>query len=305
MKAIFDTRPDTQYKDDIVCRYEVPKKDLEAVRKAVGDWIIYRGTRRGKEKERNGYFAVAQISHIDTDTLDRGLSFAHLKNYLEFDDCVQLSREGRYCEENLDKLAATGKASQIGSTLRGNSIRGISDREFESITQAGFAINLGLENAHGLGNDPEPGNWDNIAPEAENRRIEQVLVNRAFRDAAFRTAVVSAYDETCAVSRLKIINGGGRAEVEAAHIWPVADGGPDVVQNGLALSATCHWLFDRHLISLSDDYGLLVSHNRVPAELRRLFEPQRERIHLPADSRHWPNREYMARHRERFAGHQL
>ncbi len=67
-------------------------------------------------------------------------------------------------------------------------------------------------------------------------------------------AVVSAYDERCAVSRLRIINGGGRAEVEAAHIWPFADGGPDVVRNGLALSATCHWLFDRHLISLSDDY---------------------------------------------------
>jgi putative restriction endonuclease len=43
------------------------------------------------------------------------------------------------------------------------------------------------------------------------------------------------------------------------------------VQNGLALSGTVHWLFDRHLISLTDDYRLLVSHNKVPAELRGLF----------------------------------
>jgi putative restriction endonuclease len=42
----------------------------------------------------------------------------------------------------------------------------------------------------------------------------------------------------------------------------VQDGDPDVVQNGLALSATVHWLFDRHLMSLTDNVGLLVSHIR-------------------------------------------
>ena len=300
MKAIFDTRPDTQYDDDIVRRYQFPNRYLEHAREAVQDWVIFREPRRGGG--RQAYIAVARVTHIEGDPANPGSSYAYLENFLEFDDVVPLRRQGRYYE---DRLAAVENPRLRGVALQGRAIRTISDREFESITQAGFAVNLGLENAHGVGNDPEPGNWDNIAPEAENRRIEQVLVNRPFRDAAFRTAVVAAYDERCAVSRLRIINGGGRAEVEAAHIWPVADGGPDVVRNGLALSATCHWLFDRHLISLSDDYGLLVSHNRVPAELRRLFEPQRERIHLPADRRHWPNREYMARHRERFAGHQL
>lgn len=54
-----------------------------------------------------------------------------------------------------------------------------------------------------------------------------------------------------------------------AHL--VYAGGPDVVQNGLALSGTAHWLFDRHLISLTDDYGLLVSHNKVPAEWPAFF----------------------------------
>ena len=131
----------------------------------------------------------------------------------------------------------------------------------------------------------------------------QMLINRPLRDAAFRTSVVKAYDERCAVTRLRIVNGGGRAEVQAAHIWPVADGGPDVVQNGIALSATCHWLFDRHLISLTDSYGRLVSHNRVPAELRNLFEKQVDRIHLPADERLWPRPEFVTRHRDRFAGH--
>jgi putative restriction endonuclease len=73
-----------------------------------------------------------------------------------------------------------------------------------------------------------------------------------------------------------------------------------VVQNGLALSGTIHWLFDRHLISLTDEYRLLVSHNKVPAELRGLFERQMDRIHLPTDSRLHPHPTYIQRHREQF-----
>lgn len=75
------------------------------------------------------------------------------------------------------------------------------------------------------------------------------------------------------------------------------------MQNGIALSGTVHWLFDRHLISLSNDYRLLVAHNRVPSELRGLFANQIERIRLPADRRLWPSSKYIERHREAFVGY--
>jgi putative restriction endonuclease len=104
------------------------------------------------------------------------------------------------------------------------------------------------------------------------------------------------------VTGLIIVNGGGRAEVQAAHIKPVAAGGPDVVQNGIALSATVHWLFDRHLISIDNDYRLLVSHNRVPAELTSLFRPEHQGLHLPTDRRLWPHPTFLAHHREAYAG---
>ena len=110
-----------------------------------------------------------------------------------------------------------------------------------------------------------------------------------------------AYDDTCAVTGLKIVNGGGRAEVQAAHIKPVAVGGPDIVQNGLALSSTVHWLFDRHLISVGEDYRLLVANNRVPEELRRLFRPEERGLHLPAERKLWPHPAFLAHHRERYA----
>jgi putative restriction endonuclease len=131
-------------------------------------------------------------------------------------------------------------------------------------------------------------------------RIQQILLNRKIRDASFRRQVCDAYDNRCAITGLRLVNGGGKAEAQAAHIWPVAEGGPDIVQNGIALSGTIHWLFDRHLISLTNEYRLLVSHNKVPAELRGLFANQLDRIRLPNDPRLWPHAKYVEKHREAF-----
>ena len=36
------------------------------------------------------------------------------------------------------------------------------------------------------------------------------------------------------------------------HIRPVDANGPDIVSNGLAVSGTAHWMFDRELIGLDD-----------------------------------------------------
>jgi putative restriction endonuclease len=55
------------------------------------------------------------------------------------------------------------------------------------------------------------------------------------------------------------------------------------------------------LISLTDNYGVLVSHNKVPSELRDLFVRQLDRIHLPMNPKLWPHPAYVARHREAFA----
>ena len=97
------------------------------------------------------------------------------------------------------------------------------------------------------------------APYAFEEMRERVsyLSSRIVRDRIFRRVVLRAYDERCAISGLKLINGSGRAEVAAAHIRPVEAHGPDIVSNGLALSGTAHWMFG--LISLSDDLKILIS----------------------------------------------
>lgn len=301
MKAVFDTRPVTSYDDDVTHRYHFPDRYLEAARRTLGDWVLLREPRRGGGRE--GYVAVARVERITPDPERPMHSYAWLSDFLPFDEVVPLRRGAGFYEVALNSVPAPAR---IGAALQGRSIRNISDAEFGAVARAGLQATLDPANAIARHLAPTEIDFDTAAalqalPEEQERRIVQLLVNRKVRDAAFRGAVCAAYDNRCAVTRLRIVNGGGRAEVQAAHLWPVATGGPDVVQNGIALSATVHWLFDRHLISLTDNYGLLISHNKVPSELRTLFTRQLDKIHLPADRELWPHLDYVRRHREAFA----
>jgi putative restriction endonuclease len=308
MKGVFDTKADSGYDDAIVERYHFPARYLIEARAMVGDWIVYR------EPFRNGgrkaYIAVARVMRIAADTSRSGHFYAEMADFLPFDRLVPFRGPHGYWEQPLRSLPDQSKA---GMTLQGRSVRRLDDHDFMAIVHAGLnqtlapsnALRLELDLPHldavtahllNAGVQETAATW-----EEQERRTEQILLNRKIRDANFRLNVCEAYDNRCAVTGLRLINGGGKAEVQAAHIWPVKDGGPDIVQNGLALSGTIHWLFDRHLISLTDEYRLLVSHNKVPAELRGLFANQMNQIHLPKDKRLWPHVPYVARHREAFS----
>jgi putative restriction endonuclease len=97
---------------------------------------------------------------------------------------------------------------------------------------------------------------------------------------------------------LKLVNGGGRCEIEAAHIKPVEDDGPDSPRNGLALSRTVHWLFDRGFMSVADDGEILLARGKVPDPVLRLLNPDRQ-ILLPAASSLRPHRTFLCYHREK------
>ena len=310
MKAVFDTKPNSGYDDEIVRRYHFPTQSnyVAAATAAVGDWIVYREPQRNRG--RRAYIAVARVLRVEPDPLRSNHAYAIMGDYLPFDRPVPFagSTVGGYWET---PLRAITDSSRVGAAVQGKAMRPLAAADFSAIVTAGLSETLAPANAVRLGLAGEIGDgveegaqplFDHgAAPGADDvRRVEQMLVNRKIRDANFRRQICEAYDDRCAVTGLRIINGGGRSEVQAAHIWGVGQGGPDVVQNGLALSGTVHWLFDRHLISLTNDYRLLVSHNKVPAEFRVLFERQLDRIHLPKDERLWPHPTYVERHREAF-----
>jgi putative restriction endonuclease len=199
-----------------------------------------------------------------------------------------------------------GLKKDDGSTNKGafgRAVRNLPDREYDLILRAGFAHVLGRSdrprNAPDAPEQPLLGfAEDEQAPfEIEPRSMVQTISQRPFRDRAFAVAIKSAYGDTCAVSGLKLINGGGRSEVQAAHIQPVAYDGPDSVRNGVALSGTIHWMFDRGLISVEDDYSLLTAASSIPDSVARLISPER-RLRLPSRPEHRPHPQFLRYHRK-------
>ncbi|MEO6608382.1 MAG: HNH endonuclease [Aestuariivirga sp.] len=122
------------------------------------------------------------------------------------------------------------------------------------------------------------------------------LTDRKFRDRRFRQHVLNAYDRRCAFTGLRIINGGGRPEVEAAHIVPVEHNGSDSIKNGIALSGTAHWMFDAGLLALSDDFAILKSRH-INYDFDHLLNSSGKAI-LPRDPEQWPGRNNLKWHRE-------
>ena len=102
----------------------------------------------------------------------------------------------------------------------------------------------------------------------------------------------------CAITGLKLINGGGRAEIEAAHIRPVEADGPDIVSNGLALSGTAHWMFDRGLLSLAHGLEILVSHQaNDPGSIRAVINKTGYAL-APTRMTNRPHPHFLAWHRD-------
>ena len=110
--------------------------------------------------------------------------------------------------------------------------------------------------------------------------------------------MLKAYDRRCAFTGFQFINGGGRAEVEAAHIKSVGAKGPDVVQNGLALSGTVHWMFDHGLLTLADDATILLSNHINDVDGVRKILRADGRAEFPCSRNDRPDPAFLRWHRE-------
>ena len=291
-KAVFTTKVEPTYDDLPEYRYHFPGTYLRQVEAAVGDWIVYYEPRRTSDDPmsrggRQAYFAAARVTEVRPDPTMANHFYAFVSDYLEFDRPVPFREVDFYYEGALRRDDGNTNKGAFG-----RAVRTIPDREYDLILKAGFAEVL----------LPPP---DERVPAFEladgqamfERPIVERLVARPFRDAAFATAVKVAYENTCAVTGIKLINGGGRAEVQAAHIRPVASAGPDSVRNGLALSGTVHWMFDRGLISIGDDYSILMAKGHVPEPVRWLINPD-FRLKLPVRTEFHPHPNFLRFHRE-------
>jgi putative restriction endonuclease len=180
-----------------------------------------------------------------------------------------------------------------------SAVRPLSPDDFKRIVELGLEENAPL--LPRLAETPSAVEFDEEqAPFRFDEQRERVsfTVSRIMRDRVFRRIVLRAYDQRCAVTGLKLINGGGRAEVAAAHIRPVEASGPDIVNNGIALSGTAHWMFDRGLISLSDDLLILVSRQVNDLDAVRTFINPSGYAFPPLRNSERPHPHFLHWHRE-------
>ncbi|PTR11196.1 MULTISPECIES: HNH endonuclease [unclassified Novosphingobium] len=291
--GVFIHRSDSIYDDTPAERYQFPKQYLERARACVGDWIIYYEPR--KVTGTRGYYAVAKVERIIADPTTSGMYLALIApgSYLDFASPVPFSDEDGPIERGLlNEVGAISGRAQAA-------VRGLSSSDFNRIVAAGLADEKPLLPRTDFLIDEQIVREES-APFVFDEARERVsaIVSRIVRDRVFRRIVLRAYDERCAVTGLKLINGGGRAEVEAAHIRPVEASGPDIVSNGLALSGTAHWMFDRGLIGLDDDMRIMISRQANDPDSIRSVINATGRILLPQREADRPHPQFVRWHRE-------
>ena len=293
-KGVFVIGSHSMYRDEPDRFYRFPPRWLRNASRTVGQWIVYQEPRRAGDR---GYYAAAKIEQIVRDPADPAMYLALIVpgSYLEFGRDVAFQLDGAAVERGL--LNSDGRLNN-GRAIQ--SIRPISDDDFDRI------IGLGLVDEFDL--LPRRDEHD-FEAEANSVREKQepwagpveratMLSSRKVRDRQFRKRVLDAYDCRCAFTGMKLINGGGRAEAQAAHVMSVEAGGPDTVANGIALSGTVHWMFDRGLLSLSDSGRILLSRkiNDLNSVEKLVYSDGCARLPDSPEAR--PDARFLAWHRE-------
>ena len=222
--------------------------------------------------------------------------YAELTGYIDFDKPVEY-KEGGGFEKRLVQPNGTinnGYKVQAVEASRNRNCGNCASWSFRTRRMADRVDDKDEDEPHpnySFGEAPQP----ELIGEPYDRPIFEQLTRRKWRDTKFKRHVRIAYDRTCAFTGLRLINGKGRPEVEAAHIRPVERGGNDWVRNGIALSGTVHWMFDRGLLSLSDDFSILRSRHLNHDVSHLLNKDLKARV--PCDPNLQPHAEYMGWHR--------
>lgn len=143
----------------------------------------------------------------------------------------------------------------------------------------------------------EPNRYDEarFPDTAPARRYALRAVQQRLHQATFRQAVITAYDDRCALSGLP-----EPMLLDAAHI--IQDGneamGQPVVPNGIPLTKLHHAAFDAHLIGIDPDFRIHVSERLLVQRDGPMLEAikmlDRQVIRLPSRLRDRPDQDRLA-----------
>lgn len=117
-------------------------------------------------------------------------------------------------------------------------------------------------------------------------------------DTEFRDQVLSAYDNSCAISGFNLDVSGRSVGVEAAHIFWPQSGGNDEPSNGVAMTVLHRKLFHLGLFSINSDYKFIVASEVSDNgnSMLALSALSGKRMTLPKNKSLWPNQTALSWH---------
>ena len=125
---------------------------------------------------------------------------------------------------------------------------------------------------------------------------KMIEIRSRIGQSAFRAMVTDAYKYRCAITKEKTL-----PVLEAAHIKPYSNSGPNLTKNGLLLRSDMHILFDKGYMTVSDDHRVEVSQR-----IREEYENGKEYYayhgkqlqNLPEHNLDQPSADYLQWHQQ-------
>jgi putative restriction endonuclease len=133
----------------------------------------------------------------------------------------------------------------------------------------------------------------------ENTFQEEIFI----RGGLFKREIPKIYNNTCAISGLRLTAATVTISmVDACHIVPFSESYDDALTNGIALCPNLHRAFDRGLISISDDYTILINKDFIEDKnsVFNISQFEGKQIILPYTEKLYPDLENIAAHRKMF-----
>lgn len=134
------------------------------------------------------------------------------------------------------------------------------------------------------------------------REYAERIVRTRLHQPAFRSAVMLAYRESCAMCSLRYVQ-----LLDAAHIRSDSDGGEARVSNGLSLCKIHHAGFDANFLGVDSDYKLHVRSDLLQEVDGPILKYGIQELHgqklkeLPRSVADRPNRDLLAERFEEFS----
>lgn len=128
-----------------------------------------------------------------------------------------------------------------------------------------------------------------------------VVIDQKKRDPKFRNAVLMAWRKQCAMCGFDGELSNSSVGLEAAHVKWFSQGGPDELDNGLALCELHHALFDLGVLGITQAHRILVSNGFVgksDVSKRLVYDLHDRELLEPAPNKPMPALDFVGWHQK-------